>query len=130
VKSPFPWLALIGTFLVGLAAYLQITSMDLSRFALSDYLVAGSAVPAWWHVIAVPFMLGLIYLVTALVCMRLRPSRSATFAVLIACLLFAAVLCFFDVWLGFSAAVFLVLLLVCAIPRGPSHPGKSHRGAA
>jgi len=120
VKSPFLWLALIGLFLVGLAAYLQGTSMDLSRFGVSHYLTADSAIPAWWHGVALPFILGLLYLVTAFVCLCLRPRRRVTFAVLAGCLLLAAALCLFNVGVGLLAFVMLALLLVATFPWATS----------
>ena len=120
MKSIFLWLALIGAVLFGLAAYLQGTSMDLSRFDVSEYLAAGAAIPEWCHVVALPFLVGLIYFVTAVVCLRLHPTRGMTFAVLVGCLLLSASLCLFNFGIGLFASVTLVPLLVAAFTRPTS----------
>jgi hypothetical protein len=122
VKSPFHWLAFIGAFLAGLASYLQTTSMDLSRFGLKEYLAADGTIPAWWHVVAIPFVLGLLYLVTALICLRLRPTRAVAFAVLVVCFLAATALCFFNSGMGLFLSVVLIPLLVGGYPRASASP--------
>lgn len=63
---------------------------------------------------------GLIYFVTAVVCLRLHPTRGMTFAVLVGCLLLSASLCLFNFGIGLFASVTLVPLLVAAFPRPTS----------
>ena len=117
MRAIFLWLAFIGVVLAGIAAYLQAANMDLSRFGLSEYFAAEIAIPAWWHAVALPFLVGALYLVTGLICLRIQPPRGVTFAVIVGCFLPAALLAVVNFGFGLYALVSLIPLLIGAFPR-------------
>ena len=130
MRSTFLWLAFIGAVLAGSAAYLQVASMDLSHFGLLDYVVADSAIAAWWEVVGLPFLVGVLYLVAAVVCLRILTGRRAALVVIAGCLLLAVLLCLVSVGHGLFAVLALVALLVGVFPRTTSRQDVGDHGAA
>ena len=111
-RSAFSWLAFVGALLVGIAMYLQTTSMDLSRFSFSQYLAADVAIPAWWEVVVTPLALGSTLLVTAAACIALRLQRRSAFLVVLTCALLAGLVSFFSPSFGIFTIVMLVPLAI------------------
>ena len=124
MKATYAILALVGGTLIVVPVYLQVSSMDLGRYPLGQYIAADTALPTWWSVVAFPFLVGSCFLIAAAGCARVKPDRKATTYVLVVCFMLAALLFLVNAPLGAYAAVTLLLLLVGNIRHAPSLPSK------
>ena len=112
MKWTFLLLGFTGAFLVGLATYLQASSMYLSRIDLwGFYLKRAIENPDARAIVIYPFLVGSVYLATALICLLLRPTRLATLFVITGSLLLAVLLLVFSPF-GIPALVYSALLFV------------------
>jgi len=119
MKNTYFLLGLIGGTLVLASIYFQLSSMDLGRYPLGQYIVVDTALPAWWDVVAFPFIVGTSFLITAIRCFRVVPNRKATLLVLGVCFALAALLFVVNAPLGAYAAAPLLFLLIGNVRHAP-----------
>ena len=132
MKSVVLWLllGLVGAVLVVMSSYIQVSSMDLSRFRLPDYFAADIAMREWWSAIALPFIVGVVYLCVAGACIRACPTGLRAVGILIGCMVVAGLLFLVNPGWAFYSLIQISILLVVAVLRWARPENASSRGAA
>lgn len=118
----FLTLAFVGAAIAFGALYTQFVSMDLQRFTLTEYLQKDVTLFVWWQAVVAPFVVGIGYVVTAIVGVCLKPGSQSTVLILLGCLAGAILLCFAHAGFGIMASVSLL-----AISFGPLYAALRQR---
>ena len=71
-------LAIVGLAMIVIAAYVKWESMDLTRYALSEYVQHDVTSWPWWSVVGIPGIVGSGYLISALIALSRPNGRSDT----------------------------------------------------
>jgi hypothetical protein len=84
----------------------------------------------WWDGIALPFIVGALYLCVAGICIKTRPPALLTVEILIGCMAVAGLLFLVNPGWAIYALIQLAILLFVAVLRWVRPESASNRGAA
>ena len=103
-------LAFVGAAIAFGALYTQFVSMDLQRITLTEYLQKDVTLFVWWQAVVAPFVVGIGYVVTAIIGIRFKPGSQSTVLILLACFAVSILLCFAHAGFGIMASVSLLAM--------------------
>lgn len=106
-------LALVGALIVLLCVYFELSSLDLRRQRIADYLFLDLRLWEWWSAIGIPMFVGVVYILAAMFGMRAHLDRQGSLILLGICFVVSIALSFVSGF-GYLAAALIAMCLVWA----------------
>ncbi|HEX19936.1 MAG TPA: hypothetical protein ENG78_03855 [Acidiferrobacteraceae bacterium] len=72
-------LAFSGLAMITMAIYFQITSVDLEKYSLAEYLQNDVKLVEWWQIVVLPLFVGSIFVAVSIVGFKYRNIRKILF---------------------------------------------------